>query len=75
MEIILFILVALIIIATTAIWLVIGYTLYSSVKEDYSNKKLVYLIVSSSFLIIYLAGSIIGFLSLIKFNTNWLGAM
>lgn len=73
MNIILFVLTALIIIAASALWLMLGYVFYSSVKGDYKDKKLACLIVSSSFLIIYIAGSLIGLLSLIKFNTNWLG--
>lgn len=75
MNIILFVLTALIIIAASALWIMLGYAFYSSVKEDYTDKKLAYLIVSSSFLIIYIAGSLIGLLSIIKFNTNWLGEL
>lgn len=75
MNLILFVLTALIMLGVTALWLMLGYVFYSSVKEDYKNKKLAYLIASSSFLIIYIAGSLIGLLSLIKFNTNWLGVL
>lgn len=73
MNFILFVLVALIVLAFTALWLVFGYIIYTSVKDDYVSKKLGYLIASSSFFTIYIAGSLIGLLSLIMFNTNWLG--